>query len=448
MNNQFVYAFQEIVNTYGIPKYQEINPGLYAIVSFPFLFGVMFGDIGHGMLLANFGLYLIYKTNKNNEREMLYRCRYLVTLMGFFAIFCGFIYNDFMSLPLNLLGSCYQNEETNQREDENCIYKFGLDPVWLVSQNNLQFYNSFKMKLSIVLGVSQMILGIFLKGINNCLSFNLIDFFFEFLPQLFFMLSTFGYMVLLIILKWTTNFKEQNPPSLLNMMLNLGLKGGKISENENLLIHFGINKEGQEYFQGFLVSMAFLCVPLMLLPKPFFVYLKNKKSEHENHEYQPLKQNDEENLISDVQEELKKKETNNQEIHNSNHDDDFQEILVHQVIESIEFVLGSISHTASYLRLWALSLAHSQLAHVFFQKTLEGAIQNANAAGIVVGFLVFSGVTFGVLMCMDVMECFLHTLRLHWVEFQSKFYKADGILFKPFSFLFELEQIQGVQYGE
>jgi V-type H+-transporting ATPase subunit a len=115
---------------------------------------------------------------------------------------------------------------------------------------------------------------------------------------------------------------------------------------------------------------------------------------------------------------------------------EFGEVFIHQIIETIEYVLGTVSHTASYLRIWALSLAHQQLSLVFFQKTLTMGLTMpfpANGFALYFMFGAWFGVTVGVLLGMDVLECFLHTLRLHWVEFQSKFYKAEGNLFNPYS---------------
>ena len=115
--NDLTFPFQEIVNTYGHPRYQEINPSLFNIITFPFLFGVMFGDIGHGFALFLFGFYLCYsKDSIKNSNSMLKEFlpfRYLLFLMGFFAFYCGWMYNDFLSIPLDLFGSCYTNDEVN-----------------------------------------------------------------------------------------------------------------------------------------------------------------------------------------------------------------------------------------------------------------------------------------------------------------------------------------------
>merc|ERR1712046_207862 len=132
---------------------------------------------------------------------------------------------------------------------------------------------------------------------------------------------------------------------------------------------------------------------------------------------------------------------------NEEDEDEFSmgDVIVGQAIHAIEFILGCVSNTASYLRLWALSLAHSQLSEVFMEYIFKGyeiellggqypGIASQSVAMIVICFAVFFCCNIAVLMVMESLSAFLHALRLQWVEFQNKFYHATGYKFTPLDF--------------
>ncbi|XP_024392930.1 V-type proton ATPase subunit a3 isoform X2 [Physcomitrium patens] len=428
--NKFTNAFQEIVEAYGVGRYQEANPGCFTIITFPFLFAVMFGDWGHGICLLLGALYLVLNEKKLGSKklgdimEMAYGGRYVILLMAIFSIYTGFIYNEFFSVPFGFFGGSAYRCPDSQYSIESCPmattsgmekwsyepYAFGVDPIWHGSRSELPFTNSLKMKMSILLGIAQMNLGILLSYFNARYFRSALDVWYQFIPQLLFLNALFGYLSFLIVLKWCQGSK----PDLYHVMIYMFLSPTEdLGENQLFM--------GQTFVQIVLLLVALVAVPWMLFPKPL-ILRKRHVQKMQGRAYGMLRESDTESTDLEIDGEHDEEEF------------EFGEVLVHQMIHTIEFVLGAVSNTASYLRLWALSLAHAQLSAVFYDRVLMFAWGYTNPIIRLIGLIVFASVTFGVLLLMETLSAFLHALRLHWVEFQNKFYLGDGYKFQPFSF--------------
>jgi len=256
-----------------------------------------------------------------------------------------------------------------------------------------------------------MSVGIFLSLLNGMHFKKPLNIFCEFVPQFIFLLSIFGYLCFLILFKWANAWTTQTPPSLLNVMIKMFLNPTGLAP-ENTLFN------GQYAVQVFLLLLAVLCVPWMLFIKPYLLKREHKKKMLEH-------------VV--LIEETSLKSTSEGHGHEGE-EFDFGEIFVKQIIHTIEFVLGAISNTASYLRLWALSLAHAELSAVFWDRVLVLTLELDAFYAVFIGWAIWAGMTVGVLMVMESLSAFLHALRLHWVEFQNKFYHGDGYKFEPFSY--------------
>jgi V-type H+-transporting ATPase subunit a len=113
-----------------------------------------------------------------------------------------------------------------------------------------------------------MSLGICLKAVNSIKLRKPLDFFFEFLPQLILFESIFGYMVLLIIVKWRTFYEDTSrAPSIISYMIDMFLKMGTISGDHLLFTRKSLN----ETAHVFILLIAFLCIPVMLVVKPLII---------------------------------------------------------------------------------------------------------------------------------------------------------------------------------
>ncbi|XP_064102053.1 V-type proton ATPase 116 kDa subunit a 1-like isoform X1 [Macrobrachium nipponense] len=460
--NKFTSAFQNLIDSYGVATYREVNPALYTTTTFPFLFAVMFGDAGHGLIMLVFAAWMVLREKaliaakmKGEIWNIFFGGRYILLLMSLFSIYTGIIYNDIFSKSFNVFGSHWSvgnsTNTTTPEEIDHLWYKekeltldpryrdiyvgdpypIGFDPIWQISVNKINFQNSYKMKISIIIGVVHMIFGISLSLVNHLFFRRAISVLCEFIPQLIFLIFLFGWLCVMVIIKWISygNGEEFDKahdsscaPSVLITFINMVLvKPDTPEEGSECKVFFF---DGQFTFQLVLLLVALICVPIMLIPKPFFVkYEYNKKKKA--HAAQHIADTGETSAVISNEEEEEE-------------EFQFSEVFIEQAIHTIEFVLGSVSHTASYLRLWALSLAHGQLSEVLWNMVMAlGLKQDSMVVGTIMIYFIFAAwaaLTVSILVLMEGLSAFLHTLRLHWVEFQSKFYKGEGYPFTPLTF--------------
>lgn len=140
------------------------------------------------LVVLLFGAYMVLNEKKflakktsNEIWNIFFGGRYIILLMGIFSMYTGIIYNDVFSKSVNVFGS-HWSASTNlsfsfvnthksvmldpKHSYAGDPYPIGIDPVWVVAENKILFLNSFKMKLSVILGVGHMIFGVCMNIFN------------------------------------------------------------------------------------------------------------------------------------------------------------------------------------------------------------------------------------------------------------------------------------------
>ena len=320
-HNRFARPFEEITKLYGLPHYGEVDPTPIMAISFPILFGLMFGDMGHGLILLVGGFTVGMLVKKNQGIKNM---AYILAMCGLAATVAGALFGEVFGKEL-------------------------LPALWFrpfVVTNVFSF-----LVFALVIGVIQIVSGLALEMANFILKHDIVDAVLTSIPKMAFYI---GGVVLIVV--WNLNIAE--------------------------------------WLSG---PVLLLIVPfiLMAFAKPAYTAVTTKISAHtavSHHEEKP-------------------------------------EPLGQRIFESGDVVIRLLSNSISYARILALLMAHWALLLVTY--TVAGLIGGSTGFGLILtGIIIVGGNMF--VIAFEGLIVFIHTLRLHFYEWFSKFYGGTGKEFLPF----------------
>lgn len=313
-NNRLVQPFEVITKLYGTPKYNEIDPTPILAITFPILFGLMFGDLGHGLVLLIGGLTVgtLIKSNKGMKNLC-----YIMAACGVATCIAGLLFGEFFGQQI-------------------------FAPLWYSPFENVFNFLIF----CIFVGVAQIMVGLAIEMGNYIINHRIAD-------------------------------------ALLTSLPKMGFFIGGIYIIYNYQLNFAAWLSGP-------ILAAIIPFVILVVGKPAYLAIAK-----------PAK-------------------------HAGEHDE--MDNLSNRLFEGGDLFSKLLGNTISYSRILALLMAHWALMLVVYE--IAALVGSGSILTIILGTII---IIFGnvFVLGLEGLLVFIHTLRLHFYEWFSKFYTGTGTEFKP-----------------